>query len=120
MKTRDVDLSAQFLGLEKTLEDDILDIMEGLVKENATNVIEEVIQDIKTDSDLHNLDNHIRNIVYDVLKEVLGTSLITRGGSGKSFKQQLFFELEKNGFVRDCPTCYFNTQKLGKIKHNDR
>ena len=27
--------------------------------------------------------------------------------------------LEKNGFVRDCPTCYFNTMRLGKMKRNN-
>jgi len=42
-KIRDVDLYAQFLGLERTLEDDILDLMEDYVKDTADSVIGEVI-----------------------------------------------------------------------------
>ncbi len=119
-KTRDVDLYAQFLGLERTLEDDILDLMEDYVKDTADNVITEVIQERGGVNQREELKAFIRGVVLEVLKEVLGTDLIGSRSSTRSFKQQLFYELEKNGFVRDCPTCYFNTMKLGKIKHQDR
>ncbi len=117
-KTRDVDLYAQFLGLERTLEDDILDLMEDYVKETADSVIGEVISDRGGVSQREEIKSFIRDVVYDVLREVLGDTLVKRGNSGKSFKQQLFWELEANGFVRDCPTCYFNTMRLGKMKRN--
>ncbi len=119
-KTRDVDLYAQFLGLERTLEDDILDLMEDYVKDTADSVIGEVIQDRGGVTQREELKSFIRGVVLEVLKEVLGTDLIGSKSSTRSFKQQLFYELEKNGFVRDCPTCYFNTMRLGKIKHTDR
>lgn len=119
-KTRDVDLYAQFLGLERTLEDDILDLMEDYVKDTADNVIGEVIKERGGTTQREEIKAFIRDVVYDVLREVLGDTLVKRNNSGKSFKQQLFWELEANGFVRDCPTCYFNTMKLGKIKHQDR
>ena len=118
-KTRDVDLYAQFLGLERTLEDDILDLMEDYVKDTADSVIGEVIQDKGNIKQRDEIKQYIRDIVYEVLKEVFGDTLIKNKSGGKAFKEQLFWELEKNGFVRDCPTCYFNTMRLGKIKRND-
>ena len=119
-RTRDVDLYAQFLGLERTLEDDILDLMEEYVKDTADSVIGGVIQDKGGVSQKEEIKTFIREIIFEVLKEVLGTDLIGSKSSSRSFKQQLFYELEKNGFVRDCPTCYFNTMRLGKIKRNNQ
>ena len=119
-KTRDVDLSAQFLGLERTLEDDILDLMEEYVKDTADSVIGKVIQEKGNTRQKEKIKQYVREIVYDVLKEIFGDTLIKHTSGGRGFKEQLFWELEKSGFVRDCPTCYFNTQRLGKIKHSDR
>ncbi len=119
-KTRDIDLHAQLLGLERVLEDDILDIMEGYVKDTTDNIVGGIIQDKVGNSQHNELKIFIRDVVYDVLREVLGNDLIDSKSGSRSFKQQLFYELEKNGFVRDCPTCYFNTKRLGKIKHADR
>lgn len=116
-KNRVVDLDAEFLGLERTLEDDILDIMDGFVRETATNVVDEVAKEIAKGRNYESLDKYIRNIVYDILKSIFGTTLIMGNMDGRSFLRQLCFQLEKEGFVRDCPTCYFNTQRLGKIKH---
>ena len=118
-KTRDVDLYAQFLGLERTLEDDILDLMEEYVKDTADSVIGGVIQERGGVNQKEEIKAFIRDVVFEVLKEVLGTDLIGSRSSSRSFKQQLFYELEKNGFVRDCPTCYFNTMRLGKMKRNN-
>lgn len=115
MAKRTIDIDAKLLGLERTLEDDILDIMEGYVKDSIGKVTSNNIYDSQSYFDRKELDSYIRNIVYDVLKEVFGTTLI-HSNNGKSFKQQLFYELESNGFVRDCPTCYWNTVKYGKIK----
>lgn len=113
---RDIDLSAQLLGLERTLEDDILDLMDSWVSDKVSSISKDIVSDSKGYKDRTELVNFIRDIVFQVLQEVFGSELVSRGGDGKRFREQLFFQLEKNGFVRDCPTCYFNTIRLGKVK----
>lgn len=113
---RDIDLSAQLLGLERTLEDDILDLMESWITDKVDDITKDTISNSKGYKDKTALNEYIRNIVFQVLQEVFGSELVSRGGDGKRFREQLFFQLEKNGFVRDCPTCYFNTIRLGKVK----
>lgn len=115
-KTRSVDLSAQLLGLERTLEDDILDLMESYVKDSVDNTIDDFVKDIRSNGDKSKLDEYIRKIVYDVLREVLGETFV-RGGSSKSFKDQLFWILETNGFERNCKGCYYQVKNYGKIEH---
>lgn len=47
--------------------------------------------------------NEIKNIVLELLND-------------KVFISKLIKILEYEGFVKDCPTCYWNIQKYGKLK----
>lgn len=47
--------------------------------------------------------NEIKNIVIELL-------------SDKTFVSKLVKTLEYEGFVANCPTCYWNIQKYGKLK----
>lgn len=116
-KTRDVDLYAQFLGLERTLEDDILDLMEDYVKDTADSVIGEIIKDKGNIKQRDEIKQYIRDIVYEVLKEVFGETLIKNKSGSKAFKEQLFWLLETNGFERNCRGCYYQVKNYGKIEH---
>lgn len=114
--TKTVDLSAKLLGLEKTLEDDILDLMGSWVDSTANNIINGVVADAKTSEDKSKLDAYIRNIIHEELKIILGDTFV-QGKSTKSFKEQLYFDLECAGFERNCRGCYYQVKNYGKIPH---
>ena len=113
---RDIDLSAQLLGLERTLEDDILDLMDSWVSDKVSSISKDIVSDSKGYKDKTELVNFIRDIVFQVLREVLGETFI-KGNNGNDFKKQLFFELESNGFERNCKGCYYQIKNYGKIEH---
>ena len=106
--------NASLLGLKKTLEDEILDIMDEWSKDSSFTLTSEVAKDSSEHFKKVELEQFIRSIVYDVLSEMLGDTLIRKASSGKSFKEQLFWELEANGFIRNCKVCYFNMARVGK------
>jgi len=87
---RNIDLSANILGLEKTLEDDILDIMEEYVKDTADNIISGVIDDSKKNSARNELNAYIRQVIYDVINELFNGA-IDVSGRGRSFTSQLLY-----------------------------
>lgn len=47
--------------------------------------------------------NEVKNIVLELLND-------------KEFLNKLMKILEYEGFSKDCPTCYWNIQKYGKLK----
>lgn len=114
-KTSTIDLSSQLLELQETLEDDILDVMNDCVATATDNVVADLIRHRENNKQYDEIAKFVREIVYDVLEETLGSTFVVREYNRRSFQEQLFWVLEKNGFVRDCPTCYFNTVKLGKV-----
>ena len=113
---RNIDLSANILGLEKTLEDDILDIMEEYVKDTANNIISGVIDDSKKNTARNELNAYIRQVVYEVLTDLFNGD-INVGGKGRSFTNQLIEWLEIHGFEKDCRSCYYQIKTYGKMPH---
>lgn len=116
MAQRTIDLSSKMLGLEKVLEDDILDIMEDFVKQSADDVINGKICSIENirDSKHTELEKYIQEIVYKCIEDMFGGSY-----RFKEFRNMLYFDMEKSGFSRFCPTCYINTKRLGELKHDN-
>jgi len=116
MAQRTIDLSSKMLGLEKVLEDDILDIMEDFVKQSADDVINGKIRSIESirGSNHTELEKYIQEIVYKCIEDMFGGSY-----RFKEFRNMLYFDMEKSGFHRFCPTCIINTKRLGKASHND-
>jgi hypothetical protein len=114
--TKTIDLSAKLLGLEQTIEDDILDLMGSWVDDTANNVIDNFISNSKVASDRNKLEQFIRNIIYDELKNIFGDTFINRNNP-KAFLTQLYFSLETAGFERNCRGCYYQVKNYGKIPH---
>ena len=101
-----IQLSAEILGLEETLEDNILEIMDNWIKESMYNGAKETLKNISDSKSLEVLESYIRNIVYDILQEQ----------KNREHKEKIYNDLEGAGFIKDCPTCTWNIKKYGKLK----